>query len=66
MTYIEEADFQVQAVLTISFGFSPIERDTPLTKEDAIANAYGTVSKDVWKALKDEGWSIEFSAKRWG
>lgn len=61
---IEEAEFIVRAQLTVTIPFSPIERPTPLTRADAIANAMGTVPDSVWEALEGEGWTIEFTAER--
>ena len=53
---IEEAEYVVTATLRVVIPFSPIERPTPLTKQDAIANAMGTVPDSVWEALEDECW----------
>lgn len=61
---IEEATFLVRAKLTVRIDFSPIERETPITERDAIANARGTMSDDFWAALEDEGWDIQFFADR--
>jgi hypothetical protein len=61
---IEEAEYKVTVKLTNLITFSPIERSTPLSKFDAIANAEGTVSDEIWKALEDEGWAIEFEAEK--
>ena len=61
---IEQGAFRVSVTLTTVIDFSPIERDKPLSSEDAIGNAQGTVSDEVWKALEDEGWTIEFEAER--
>jgi hypothetical protein len=62
--YVEEAEYEVTIKLTNSIIFSPIERKTPLTKQDAIGNAYGTVPDSVWQALKDEGWTLEADATK--
>lgn len=61
---IEEAEYVVRITLTTTIQFSPIERETPITQHDAIANAYGTVPDSVWDALEDEGWAIECHAER--
>ena len=67
-TFIEEADYIVTATLRLHVGFSPIERSSPLSKHDAIANAMGSVdygrTPTVWDTLESEGWSVEFDAER--
>lgn len=62
--HIEEASYRVRFVIETVIDFSPIERDTPLSEDDAIGNAYGTVSDDVWEQLRGEGWSIHEEAQR--
>ena len=62
---IEEADYRVTATLSVVIKFSPIERETRLSKHDAIANAMGTVPDEVWEALEDACWSVKFAAERW-
>lgn len=61
---VEEANYIVRVTLTNTIGFSPIERDSPITKQDAISNAISTISEFVWEALDSEGWSVEFTAER--
>ena len=60
---IEEKGYIVRATLTTSVEFSPIERPTPITKQDAINNAIGSVHADLWAELESQGWSIEFHAE---
>jgi hypothetical protein len=61
---IEEAEYVVRASLTTTITFSPIERPTPITQQDAIANAMGTMPDSLWHDLEDEGWTVEFTAER--
>lgn len=61
---IEEGEFKVTVTLTIVIAFSPIERPTPLTAQDAIDNARSTMSDDFWGALEDECWGVKFEAER--
>ena len=62
--FVEEGSFTVTATLKTGLEFAPMERSSPLTVEDAIDNAKGTVMSDVWDQLADGGWSIEFTATR--
>jgi hypothetical protein len=61
---IEEADYIVRMTFTTTISFSPIERDTPLSKLDAVGNAQGTLPDDWFKRAEAEGWSVEFAAER--
>lgn len=61
---VEEAEYMVRATLTVCIPFSPIERETPLTRQDAIANAIGTMRDGFWDELESEGWTIEFAAEK--
>lgn len=55
---IEECDYTVEITLQVAVGFSPIERETPITESDAISNALGMVQDSVWDDLASEGFSI--------
>jgi len=65
---IEEAEYVVRITLTTTIGFSPIERDGPLTEKDAIGNAFATVTygedRTIWDVLESEGWTIEAQAEK--
>lgn len=61
---IEEGAYVVRIMLTNTIRFSPIERSTPLTRADAIANGLGTMRDEFWSELEGEGWAIETSAER--
>lgn len=65
MSIIEEKDFEVTLTFTLStrVAFSPMERDTPITAIDAIANAVGSMPGDVFDALMD-GFGGEFMPAR--
>jgi len=60
---IEEKSYRVRVTLTTTMEFSPIERETPITKQDAIANAKGTMPDDWFLAAEDEGWNVKFEAE---
>lgn len=64
MTHVEEAEYLVTATLVVCIPFSPIERETPLCEQDAVANAMGTMPDRLWEDLEAEGWSISFEAER--
>lgn len=64
MKHVEEAEFVVRMTLTTTMVFSPIERDRPLTRQDAIDNAYGSLPEEWFKHIEGEGWSVEFEAER--
>jgi hypothetical protein len=63
---IEEAEYVVRITLTTTVAFSPIERKGPITQADAVDNAYGFVSEDVWTMLEGEGFSVSAEAERIG
>lgn len=63
----EEAEYVVRITLTTTVGFSPIERDGRITKQDAIENAFGSVDygkPSLWDVLESEGFTIEAEAER--
>jgi hypothetical protein len=60
---IEEAEYIVRITLTGRVGFSPIERDGPITKQDAIDNGLGSFPDDIWELIEGEGWSVEVTAE---
>jgi len=65
---IEEAEYVVRVTLTTTVQFSPIERPAPITQQDAIANALGSVDygtkPTVWDILEGEGFAIETEAEK--
>lgn len=56
MKYTEEADYTVTLTLRITtrIAFSPMERDSPITKSDAIENAIGLLPQDVFDGFGGE------------
>lgn len=60
----EEAEYIVRITLTTNIAFSPMERESKITRSDAIENGFGTMPQDVWDALEAEGWNIEADAER--
>jgi len=60
---IEERSYLVTATLRARIDFAPIERETPITRADAIENAIGTMPDGFWDQLEAEGWSVDFSAE---
>jgi hypothetical protein len=60
---IEEKEYVVRITLSTVVGFSPIERETPITTSDAIENAYGMLPDGYFKAAEDEGFTIEATAE---
>lgn len=65
---IEEATYLVRMSFVTTIDFSPIERDTPLTENDAIANAEGTFPSDLFRkfhqAAEAEGWDFTIRAEK--
>jgi hypothetical protein len=61
---IEEAEFVVRISLTNVVSFSPAPRDKRITRQDAIANAEGSLPDGWLAAAEAEGWTVEFTAER--
>lgn len=59
---IESKDYVVTLTLklTTKIIFSPIERDHPITKADAIENAIGYLPQHVIDELEGEGFEIAY------
>ena len=58
---IEDKQYRVTIIvrLTTTIDFAPIERNSPITRFDAIENAIGSMSDEDWKNLTD-GYGGEF------
>lgn len=58
---IEEADYDVTLIIRLStrIYFAPIERSGPITRADAIDNAWGCIPDDIVKQIED-GFGGEF------
>lgn len=59
---IEEAEYTVCIFLTTTMTFSPMERNTALTGDDAMQNAFGLVPDELWEFLRSEGFMIGATA----
>jgi len=60
---VEEAEYTVRITLTVGISFAPMERETPLTRQDAIENAYGSLPDGWIEAAEAEGFSVEAEAE---
>lgn len=61
---IEDATYLVRMKFTGTIAFAPIERDRPITRQDAIDNAIGTLPDGTLEAFEAEGWDVEFEAEK--
>jgi len=55
---IEEKEYAVHITVDTIITFSPIERATPITKADAIANAMSLLPASLWHTLEYAGFSV--------
>ena len=60
---IEEAFYTVHVSLYTQVEFSPIERNSKITKDDAIENAKGQLPDGFFEKFEEEGWGVSFNAR---